>query len=78
MADKPVWLDKSSEHGVALRALLWLESGRYNDDPCAWCRVGPGAHAPNCGLSFALKRHGLHSAVEREEARLAIEAFSRC
>jgi hypothetical protein len=76
MADKPVWLE-NSDHGIAVRALLWLErGGRYADEPCPWCLAGRGFHAATCGLSFALTRHGLRSLKEREEAREEIESFA--
>lgn len=76
MAGKPVWLE-NSDHGIAVRALLWLErGGRYADEPCPWCVAGRGFHAATCGLSFALTKHGLRSIKEREEARKEIEPFS--
>lgn len=75
MADKPVWLE-ASDHGIAVRALLWLErGGRYGDGACPWCLAGRGFHDSACGLSFALTRHGLCSPQEREAARKDIESF---
>jgi hypothetical protein len=75
MADKPVWLE-NSQHGIAVRALLWLErGGRYGDESCPWCTAGHGFHTATCGLNFALARHGLGSVQEREKARKEIEPF---
>jgi hypothetical protein len=75
MADKLVWLE-ASDHGIAVRALLWLErGGRYGDDACPWCLAGRGFHDSTCGLSFALTRQGLASLQERERARKDIESF---
>jgi hypothetical protein len=75
MADKSVWLE-NSDHGIAVRALLWLErGGRYGDEACPWCVAGRGFHDPTCGLSFALTRHGLASSQQRDQARKEIESF---
>jgi hypothetical protein len=75
MAGKPVWLE-NSDHGIAVRALLWLErGGRYGDEACPWCVAGRGFHDATCGLNFALTQHGLRSLEEREQARKDIESF---
>jgi hypothetical protein len=70
----PVWL-QDSLHGVAVRALLWLEVGGPNkNEACPWCGV-TRSHSATCGLTAALVRHGLSSRDERDAARKAIEGF---